>query len=354
MVKVRMFFHRGSVQQMCMLKLGSSRCMPANLPPQYHEAEKRYRSATDPEEKIEALQTMLAIMPKHKGTDKLHADLRRRIAKLTEESEKQYATTKRGDTHRIRKEGAGQVILVGLPNAGKSQLLTCVTEANSDAAPYPFTTQILIPGMMKYENIQIQLVDAPAPTNRNARVWLNNTFRNADALLLVIDLGKDPLDQMNTIIEELENRRVIVVESTNRQEDIPGSVRKNAVIVANKTDLEGAPPRLEQLKQSYGEKLPVIPTSTEEMTGLDELGSALFNALDIIRVYTKAPGSKADISAPFILKKGSKSEEAAEAVHKDFRQQLKYAVLWGSGKYDGQRVKRGHILQDGDILEFHV
>ncbi|MDY6834847.1 MAG: GTPase [Chloroflexota bacterium] len=328
--------------------------MPANLPPQYHEAEKRYRSATDPEEKIEALQTMLAIMPKHKGTDKLHADLRRRIAKLTEEAEKQYATTRKGDTHRIRKEGAGQVVLVGLPNAGKSQLLTCVTEATSDTAPYPFTTQVLIPGMMKYENIQIQLVDAPAPTNRNARAWLNNTFRNADALLLVIDLGEDPLDQMNIILEELQNRRVLVLENRNRQESIPGSTEKKALIVANKTDLEGSAQRLDQLRQIYGEKLPIVPTSAEEMTGLDQLGAALFHTLDIIRVYTKAPGSKTDTTAPFILKKGSKVEEAAAAVHKDFRQQLKYAVLWGSGKYDGQRVKRGHILQDGDVLEFHV
>src|SRR4030042_1556891 len=157
--------------------------MPANLPPQYFEAERQYRRARDPEEKIAALRAMLSVMPKHKGTDKLHAELRHKIAKLSEEAEKEYATSRSSDPYYIRREGAGQAALVGLPNSGKSQLISAVTEASSTVAEYPFTTQMPIPGMMRYENIQIQVIDTPPLTSREAHTWLTNLLRNADILI---------------------------------------------------------------------------------------------------------------------------------------------------------------------------
>ena len=135
--------------------------MPANLPPQYFAAEKRFRAAKTIPEKIEALEAMLAIMPKHKGTDKLRADLRGRMAKLSAEAERARATSRKGTSHYIRKEGAGQAVLVGLPNVGKSQLVAALTEATPEIGEYPFTTRSAIIGMMPFENVQIQLIDLP-------------------------------------------------------------------------------------------------------------------------------------------------------------------------------------------------
>src|SRR4030066_2145136 len=183
--------------------------MPANLPPQYYDAEKRYRAARTPEDKIEALETMLAIMPRHKGTDHLYGDLRRRIAKLTEEAERKAATSRA--SFYIRKEGAGQVALVGLPNVGKSQLLATVTDAMPEIANYPFTTKSPNIGMMKFENIQIQLVDTPPVTGKESRVWLNNVARNADLVAIIADLNKNPVEQVETTLQELDSVGIVPV-----------------------------------------------------------------------------------------------------------------------------------------------
>ena len=328
--------------------------MPANLPPQYFEAEKQYRRARDPEEKIAALQTMLAIMPKHKGTDKLHAELRRKIAKLSEEAEREHATSRRGDPHYIPKEGAGQAVLVGLPNVGKSQILTSVTGASSIVADYPFTTHEPVPGMMKFENVQIQIVDAPAITNRDAQPWFGNLLRNASILIIVVDLTDDPTTQMELLVEELEKRRITIVGPENEDEVEPGQIKKKALIVANKGDIAGSMQGLRELESRYGEEFPLIGISAKAGSGLDDFKARVYRSLDVLRVYTKAPGGKPDFEDPVILKRGSTIEDAAESVHKDFRAKLKYALVWGSGKYDGQRVKRDHIMQDGDVVELHI
>ena len=327
--------------------------MPANLTPAYFEAEKQFRRAKDIEEKIEALQKMLSVMPKHKGTDKLHGDLRRKLARLTEEAERQYAASKRGDVHRVRKEGAGQVVLVGLPNAGKSEIVAAVTGASTEVAEYPFSTHTLIPGMMKFENIQIQLVDAPPITSRDAMAWLSNAYRSCDALLVLVDLGSDPLDQMENIVQQLETRRIRLMGIAG-QEFVSGDMEKKALVVGNKNDLEGAGKAYERLQFRYGADIPMISISARNGSGLEGLGPKVYTLLDIIRVYTKAPGGKPELADPVVLKRGSTVEDAAGDVHKDFRSKLKYALVWGSGKYEGQRVKRAHVLQDGDIIELHI
>lgn len=324
--------------------------MPANLPPQYFEAEKRFRMAKSPEEKIEALEAMLAIMPKHKGTDKLHADLRRKIAKISEEAERKYATSR--ISFHIRKEGAGQVALVGLPNAGKSQLLAAVTEALAEIADYPFTTKNPAIGMMQFENIQIQLVDTPAVTGRDSRTWLNNITRNADLVAIVVDLSHLPVNQVQTTLQELEDMGI--VPTTDSQETTIGRRQRKMLIIGNKSDLEDSTANLNQLRAQYDALFPVIAISARKGNGLEELKRKLFEALDIIRVHTKTPGTKADLSDPVILERGSTMKDAAQSVHKDFRSKLKYALVWGSGKFDGQRVSPDHVLQDGDIIELHI
>lgn len=189
--------------------------MPANLPPQYFEAEKRYRRAKTPQEKIEALEEMFSLMPKHKGTDRLRAELSSKIAKFYEEAEKR-----------------------------------------------PF--------------------------------------------------------------------------------------------VANKVDSENAGSRPESLVSRYSGRFTVVPVSAKRGDGLEQLREGIYKTLDIVRVYTKPPGGKADLTEPSVVRRGSTVGDVAETVHKDFARNLKYAQVWGSGKFDGQRVRRDYILQDGDIVELHI
>lgn len=295
---------------------------------------------------------MLAIMPKHKGTDKLHAELRRKIARLSQEAEKKYATARRAGFY-IRREGAGQVILVGPTNVGKSQLLAAVTEASPEIAAYPFTTQTLIPGMMGFENIQIQLVDTPPIRHRDVRTLLANTLRGADLIAIVVDLSIESVSQVENTHQELKEARIEPM-ADNAKEATLGSYQKKILLIGNKNDLESSTSNWKRLDSQYGTLFPMISVSAREGIGLEELKETIYQALGIFRVYTKTPGSKADLTDPVILKMGSTVKDAAESIHKDFKDKLKYAVVWGSGKYDGQRVSREHMLQDGDIVEFHV
>jgi len=328
--------------------------MPTNLPPQYFEVEKIYREAKTAQEKIAALEEMLAIMPKHKGTDHLKADLRRRIAKLSQSVDKKTATQRASMV--IQKEGAAQVLVLGQPNAGKSQLVATLTNASPPVADYPFTTQTATPGMMEFENIQIQLVDTPPLVAGSTQPWLPPNLVRADALLLVVDLIDDPLDQVETIANELVKMRIdIGVGQVQFDEEQSAALRrKKAIIIGNKIDLDGAHQNYEVLQELYQNKLPVLAISASKGTGLEELKLRVFQLLDIIRVYTKTPGQTPDLNDPIVLERGSTLEDAAAEVHKDFRARLKYARIWGSGKHDGIMVKRDHILQDGDIIELHV
>jgi len=323
--------------------------MPANLPPQYFEAEKSFRAAKTPAEKIVALEEMLAIMPKHKGTDHLRAELRGRIAKLTQQAGKKSGAQRMSMV--IEKEGAAQVAVVGLPNAGKSQLLASVTNALPVVADYPFTTYAASPGMMPFENIQIQLIDTPPLVPQMIEWWLPPMLRRADALLIVVDLSEAPLEQMESIIEQLRQMR-ISVGLGEIEEGILS--RQRVMVVGNKADIPGTDAGLAAIETRYGQKLPLAYVSARDGVGLEEMKRKVFQVLGIIRVYTKTPGQKPDMNDPIILPRGSTLADAAEAVHKDFRARLKYARLWGSGKHDGIMVRRDHVLQDGDIIELHM
>jgi len=318
--------------------------MPANLTPAYYDAEKRFRAAKSTQEKIVALEEMLAVMPKHKGTDHLKGDIRRRIAKLTQSSER-----KSGTQHASMvppKEGAAQVVIVGLPNAGKSRLVASITKATPTVADYPFTTQNAIPGMMEFENIKIQLVDMPALVSGSTPFWIPPTLRRGDA----------PLDQLVDISMQLEEMRTGIGKEKPKEE--PGWTWKKAIIVGNKLDLAEengtAGADLQALRDEYEGQVPVLGISAKNSTGLEDLRLKVFEVLDIIRVYTKTPGQKADLNDPIIMKRGSTLADAAEDVHKDFLAKLKFARLWGSGKHDGVMVKRDHVLEDGDVIELHM
>lgn len=335
--------------------------MPANLSPQYLETEQRYRHARTSQDKIKCLQEMLSTIPKHKGTEKLQAQIKTKIAKLKQESQKKHATRKEGDFLTIKKEGAGQVVLVGLPNVGKSEIVSSITHASPEVADYPHTTRKPTPGMLEYENIQIQLIDMPPLTNDYLESWIPQMIRNADAVLMVIDLSDDAIPQLKTLSELLEKFKMkpkMVEDQIETEKELEffedRMLHKNTLLVGTKSDLELSAISIEMLKEHYGTQCPVIPISTRKKETMELLKRKIFEVLEILRVYTKPPGKQADFTSPYILPTGSTVEEVAEHVHKDFLEKLNYARLWRTGNYQGQRVQRDFIIEDGDVIELHI
>jgi uncharacterized protein len=325
--------------------------MPANLTPDYLEAERRFKSAKTSQEKIDALEEMMATIPRHKGTEKMQAELKRRLSKLRGELDRR-PTSRIDIIHRVEKEGAGQVALVGPPNSGKSLLVRRLTHAMPEAADYPFTTRVPLPGMMPFEDVQVQLVDLPPIHPDFPESWLYQIIRNADAALLVVDLSDpDLLEDLETTLAQTANAKVQLDE--RELPNTPGWLRKRTLLVANKIDASGAPEEFDILRDLYGGRFPLARVSAETGEGLEPFRQTVFEMLEIIRVYTKAPGKKLERAAPYILKRGSRLIDLAAHVHHDFLAQLKYARLWREGRYEGQMVNRDHVLEDKDVVELH-
>jgi small GTP-binding protein len=321
--------------------------MPANLPPQYYDVEKKYREAKDLREKLVYLQELLAIVPKHKGTEKVQAELKTKISKLKETISKQKKAGGTGGAwYQVEKQGAGQVVMIGLPNSGKSSLLNAVTNAHVDVAMYPFTTNLPQVGMMEYKDIKMQIVDTP-PLHDDAPPWLFGLFRNGDILLIVLDAHTDVLADFKTVLDALNTRNI------NVQKNDIGEV-KRAIIVINKTDTDIENNATKSFVEKYETELVVIPVSVETGVGIELLRNQIFEVLNIIRVYTKKIGKPIEKKDPVVLKRGTTVIDAAEHIHKDFKKKLKFARLWSDSDYSGQRVEKHHVLSDGDVLEFHV
>jgi ribosome-interacting GTPase 1 len=329
--------------------------MPTNLPPECQKIEERYRAAGSPEEKIACLEELLAAIPKHKGTDHLRADLRRKLAKLKEASETKKGGGKYASPFHIDREGAGQVLLIGPTNAGKSALLTALTNATPEVAAYPFTTWKPTPGMMEAGNVQIQLIDTPSLDREHIEGELINLIRRADLILLVVDLQAFPIEQIEHTVTLLEERQIAPLRLKERYEGQPGFIFIPLLVVVNKCDDENADEDFEALCELLEQDWPMLPVSATTGRNLDRLKQTVFERLEIVRVYSKRPGKEADLSRPFVLKKGSTVEEFAGKVHKDFLDNLKAARLWGSSAaFDGQMVSRDHVLQDGDVVELRT
>lgn len=323
--------------------------MPANLTPQYLEAERRFRQATTPEEQLAALLEMMATIPKHKGTEHMRADIRRRMAKVRTEAARKRSAARGPTWQHVPREGAGQIVLVGPPNAGKSRLLAALSHAAPIVAPYPFSTRIPLPGMVAFENVQIQLIDLPPIAVETADPWLFALIRQADAALLVADLASDDLlSSMEDTLALLERFNVRLSRIRPSEDGVP------ALLVAAKADVPDASERLEVLRELVADRFPILVVSAEGGMNLDRLREEMFTLLNVIRVYTKAPGHRPDLSAPFVLKRGATVQDAAGVVHKDFAERLKYARIWSRRTFDGQMVQREHALEDGDILELHT
>jgi len=325
--------------------------MPANLTPEYRQADARFRSAVTAEEKIAALEEMLRVIPKHKGTEKLQADLRSRLSKLRREPRKGHA---RGFSHRIPREGAGQVALVGCPNAGKSSLVASLTHAMPEVAPYPMTTREATPGMMPFEDIAFQLVDLPPLCEEHVEPWVYDLVRAADLVWLVVPIDR-PLVGLDLAIELLGGRGIELhpagmdAPAASR----PGWAQKPALLVVTGMDRPGAAGDLDALREIMETAWPVVPVSTVSRDGFAELGRRTFAALAIMRIYTKEPGKDPDRERPFTLPAGSTVGDLAAMIHKDIAERLRFARVWGPSAFDGQSVGEAHVLAEGDVVEIH-
>lgn len=331
--------------------------MPANLTPQYMEAEQRFKQAATHQEKVACLEEMLRVIPKHKGTDKLQADLKRRLSKLRQEAQKSGGA-RRAAGPSVVKEGAGQIALLGLPNVGKSALVGALSKAVTEVADYPFTTRKPIPGMVVYENVQIQLVDLPPISRDYMESWLQQIVRNADALLMVVDLSDaEALEAVEFACAILAEWKVSPVApgTATDPDDLPvGVVERPTMLLGTKCDDPDSEETWAMVEELYGERWPRLAVSAFDGHNLEELRAALYALLDKIRVYTKAPGKKPDLTAPFTLPRGSTVSDVAATVHKDFAVRLKFARIWGKEKYDGQMVQRDYVVQEEDVIELHV
>ena len=328
--------------------------MPTNLPPDYFEAEKRYREAKAPAQKIACLEEMLTIMPKHKGTDKLRADLRKRISKLKTAPQSKKGLSKRESAFHIDKEGAGQVVVVGPANVGKSALVARLTNANPQVADFPHTTWNPLPGMVPVENIQIQLIDTPPLNEEYMEPEMMDLIRRSDLILVVVDLQTDPVQQLEDSVALLDAHHIVPYRFKERYPEPRGLAFVPFLVLANKNDDADSEENFEIFRELLEEDWPMVSASATTGRNLEQLKDALVERLNIIRVYSKAPGKEPDFTAPFTLKKGSTVADLAAKVHKDFVDNLKRAKVWGTNVFDGQMVQRDHVLEDGDIVELHI
>lgn len=326
--------------------------MPANLTPQYFKAEQWYKTAATNEEKILALEEMLRVIPKHKGTEHLQADLKRKLSQFRDAATQQKKTGKHVDIFHVPRGGAGQIVLLGTPNCGKSAILAALTHAKVHVADFPFATASPVPGMVKFEDVQIQLVDMPPITAEYSAPGQVGTYRNCDVIAVVIDLSADVQEQWRICLDFLESRSLIIDKQTPAYDDQGNALGKKVFCICTKSDVapSGA---MEKLRESCKRSLEFIEISTVTRAGLDKLVATCFGVLGIIRVYAKPPGKPADMTEPFTLPVGSTVMDLAAVVHRQLAEKLKSARIWGAGVHDGQQVQRTHALNDKDIVELH-
>jgi ribosome-interacting GTPase 1 len=340
--------------------------MPTNLPPECQEIEREYRAATSVADKIALLEQLIGAIPKHKGTDKLRADYRRRLSKLRDAAaQARKSTGKRESPYSIDREGAGQAVIVGPTNVGKSALVAALTNASPEVSPAPFTTWQPTPGMMLTQNVQIQLIDTPPLDRDYVESEMLDLIRRADLILLVVDLQTDPMQQLADSVALLEEHRIVpdhlqhesVEQGPAKPQPYTGRRRPTSrpvLVLVNKYDDEEWAEVFDIFLELLEGDWPLIPVSAATGRNLEYLKQVVFERLEIIRVYSRAPGQEPDYSSPFTLKKGETVADFAGKLHQDFYENLKTARVWGTGVYDGQMVSRDHVLHDGDVVELRI
>ncbi len=334
--------------------------MPANLTPEYRDAEAAYRRASDNKERLECLRAMLRAIPKHKGTDHLQAEIKKKIKEVTGElATPKKAGARRGPSTFVRPEGAAQVVLLGPPNSGKSALHARLTGSRAQQGPYPFTTQYPQPGMLPVEDVALQIVDLPSVSAERPVPWIANALSAADGCLLVVDLGEPGcVEQVIAGRDLLEEKQVKLVEewgAVEGDDDDPFGMRLPTLLVVSKADRIGiVDEELAAFRDLTGFGFAAVSTSATTGDGLEEIGPWLFERIGIVRVYTKAPRSKADLGRPYTVRRGQTVLDVAQLVHREMAATLRFARIWGGVEFDGQQVGRDHQVSDGDIVELHA
>jgi len=328
--------------------------MPTNLPPEYFEADRKFREAESTSAKISSLEELIATVPKHKGTDKLRADLRRKLSKLRIDQQKRKSTSKHESEYHIEKEGAGRISIIGSPNVGKSSMLAVLTHATPKISESPFTTWAPMPGMMLIEDIQVQLIDTPPLNKEHMDPEYFDILKSSNLLLLVVDLQATPFKQLEEALAILKEHKIAPAQKQNQFPEEKNVYFVPCIVVVNKDDDDKIDEDFEVFDELLESDLPLVPISAANKRNLDKLSQLVFEKLEVMRIYSKRPGHEADMSNPFVLKKGSNVEEFAQKVHHDFFKNLKTARVWGSDVYDGQLVGRDHILHDKDVVELHL
>ncbi len=392
--------------------------MPNNLPPEALDKWAEVEAAHTPKEKLQKMQEFLSVVPQHKGTMKLRGTIKKRMAIIQKDLDhkKRMGTGKSsgGPKLFIEKEASAQIALIGATNVGKSCLMKATTNSKVLVTSTPYSTHEPVPGIMNYSDVQFQLVEAPAVMEGSAdgRAAGHVTLglaRNADGLILMVDLSRDPVEQLKLILGELEKSRVLVNKPKGKVEidrrsvglalriiligklldcsmrdveellrnykihdaivKITGEVSlddvedaifetttyKPAVIAANKTDLQGSAANLKVLEKYVNGNLPIVPMSCEKGVGFESLGKALFESLGVIRIYTKEPGNKAHSDHPFTLRRGATVNELARNIHKELVSNFMFAMVWAKRlPFSPKKVGLNFVLDDGDIVEIHA
>jgi len=329
--------------------------MPANLTPEYKKAEEAFRQATTVQEKVACLEHMLRAIPKHKGTDHLQGDLKARLAKLRrqEQGTSKARGGRRPDPFHVPRSGAGQVVLLGSPNVGKSAIVGALTNARVEVADYQFSTTRPVPGMARYKDVPIQIVDMPPVLEGTLVPGAAGTLRMADIILLVVDLAGDCLEQYEAAREALIARGMWPAGSADDPPPPSGEKPKATVVACNKLDAPGAHEAFAAFADLYADQANVLAVSAETGEGLKELMAACFRLLHVMRVYAKRLNRPPDLEEPFVLPVGSTVEDMARVVHRDLPGKLKFAKIWGANVYGGQHVQRDYVLSDKDVVELH-
>jgi ribosome-interacting GTPase 1 len=331
--------------------------MPANLPPQYYKLEREFKSETDPREKLRLAEELLRIMPKHKGTTKLQGEMKAKISKLrlvAEGGGSSHGGHRAEPFSHIDKEGAGQIILVGPPNSGKSSLVDTLTHATPMVADYPFTTHEPVTGMTEFETVQFQLIDTPSISAERMESYLPNLIRAAHLVVIVLDISSPQVEEEFAMVRSrLQDKRIKLGSGSLAPEDMSGAMLKLSFVAAHKYLEEGAETLLNSFRSAHSE-LDVVATSIIDDSSMHEFKNQIFTSLGIIRVYTKRIGHEVILDDPLTLPAGGTIEDAARATHKDFAAKLNYAKVWREGKYEGQRASRNFVLADRDVVEFHL
>jgi len=298
--------------------------MPANLPPQFFKLQEELKKEKDIDAKIEILEEMLSICPKHKGTERIISELKRKLSKLKKERIKTKPKTKH---FFVKKEGDAQVVICGPLNSGKSTIFNLLTNAQSKVAPYPFTTISPVFGMMKYQNLKIQIIDTPPISENFFPGWLKSILKSADLIIAVFDASDEKIKENLKIFNELMEKNNIDFEKI--------------FYLANKTDIF-------ELKSNH-----FFSFSANHPFNLENLKEKIFHCLKILRVYLKEPKKQPDFENPLVVKKGTKLLEILDKIKPGLKEKFKAARLYQKDLKKYQIVGKYYELKDEDILEFY-